>query len=509
METPSLENIESRKPIIDRESTEQYSPDQMDQQWRLLTEAIRRNILTNPETRTAAIGYISSPVDESLPRNFLDGLSSDDRVARLKERYRDKIGNYLELEPVPEDQISPDIRNAKSLTKPENTVEMLQRLYGIDTPEYYENLRRYAESGMFLRGITAQERLMITQRYRFARDVKLLALQAEVAGLGENIQINDRGEAVLPSGTSIRINAEDETRRQELLNPQNWQRRRQLKDRVYEIQVGSSKYILKEKKTARHTDTKKHGHKPGLTSLEEFQTAQHFQENGVEQQGNIKVNWEKPVASVTFPDGFQFTVFEHEDGLVEESSVTQALAQEILEHRDQFENEFVAIQTMAGKFKDDPKVLAFERGNTESGLKTILQWLGLRKEQIPELSFEEFAVIKALRMQRQARNLMKEIIIRNSYTNSDLDGYSFKINSQNGKPQLEIFGFDFEYFSKIDQDEIEERIKRHNDFEQEWESRDGVGFLCWYNGSSVTRMQKAAYFAMLEAEGLLQENENH
>ena len=362
---------------------------------------------------------------------------------------------------------------------------------------------------MFLRGITAQERLMIAQRYRFARDVKLLALQAEIAGLRENIQIDDGGEAVLPSGTSIRINVEDETRRQELLNPQNWQKRRQLKDRVYEIQVGPSKYILKEKKTARHTDTKKHGHKPGLTSLEEFQTAQHFQENGVEQQGSIKVDWENPVASVTFPDGFQFTVFEHEDGLLEESSITQVLAQEILEDREQFKVEFVAIQAMAGKFKDDPKVLAFERGNRESGLRAILQWLGLRKEQVPELSFEEFAVIKALRMKRQARSLMQEIIVRNGYTNSDLDGYSFKINSQNGIPQLEIFGFDFEYFSKIDQDEIEERVKRHKDFEQEWESRDGVGFLCWHDGSSVTRMQKAAYFAMLKAEGLLQENEDY
>jgi hypothetical protein len=243
--------------------------------------------------------------------------------------------------------------------------------------------------------------------------------------------------------------------------------------------------------------------------LEEFQTAQHFQENGVEQRGSIKVDWEKPVASVTFPDGFQFTVFEHEDGLLVENSVIQVLAQEILEHRDQFEEEYTAVQAMAGKFKDDPKVLAFKRGNTESGLRAILQWLGLRKEQIPELSFEEFSVIKALRMERQARSLMKEIIVRNGYTNSDLEGYSFKINSQNGKPQLEIFGFDFEYFSKIDQDEIEERVKRSKDFEQEWESRDGVGFLCWYDGSSITRMQKAAYFAMLKAEGLLQENEDH
>ena len=505
MERLSVENIERRKPVLDAESAERFAPDQMDQQWRLLTEAVRRDILTKPETRKIAAGYIASPVDESLPHRFLDGLSSDERVAKLQERYGDEIGDYLALASVPDDQINPDVSHSATLDQPEHVIERLRSIYDSDTPEYYQYLRECVESGMFLRGITARERLLVIQRYRFARDVKLLALQAEVAEQGGDVVANDRGEVHLPSGATIHINIEDEAKRQELLSPQNWEKRRQLKDRVYEIHVGPTRYILKEKKTARHTDTKEGGHKSGLSSLEEFQTAQHFRENGAVERGNIKVSWERPVASVTFPDGFQFTVFEHEEGLIEDRSITQALAQEILERREQFEDGFTAIRAMADTFKDDPKVLAFEHGNTESGLRAVLRWIGLRKEQIPDLTFEEFAKIKALRMEKQAKNLMRETITRNGCTNSDLDGFSYKINQKDGNIQLEIFGFDFEYFSKIDQDEVEEEVKKYQDFQRGWERRDGIGFLFWDDGSPVTRMQKAGYFALLGVEGLLQQ----
>ncbi len=503
MEGPPVAKIRTREPVIDNEFEEQYKPEKMDQQWRLLTEAVLRDILTKPEIRKLVASYIKTPVSESLPKQFLDGLSSDERVRRLKERYKSQIGAYLDLEPVPENQITPDLRLAQSLSKPADIVRMLQRIYGTDTAEYYRQLE--AKSSMLLRGITAQERVMIAQRYRFARDVKLLALQAEASGIRENIQANDSNEAVLPSGTCIRINIEDETKRRELLNPQNWKKRRQLKDRVYEIEVGSSSYILKEKKTARHTDTMGHGHRPGLSSLKEFQTARQLRENGIVNHGNIKVNWEKPVATVTFPDGFQFTVFAHEEGLIEEETITQLLAEEILEHRKQYQQEFNAIRAITAKFKDDPRVLLFEHGNTRSGLKAILQWMGLRKKQISELTFEEFALIKALRMVRQAKNLMQETITKNGYIDIDSEDHAYKINSVEGKPQLEIFGFDFEYFSPIDQSEVERTIRRLKDYVQKRESQFGIGFLYWDDGSPVTRMQRACYFAILQSENCLQQ----
>jgi len=509
LEKLTIGNIEAREPIIDQASVEHYQPEVMDRQWLLLTEAMRKEILSHPEARESAIALINSPVDESLPGTFLDSLSSDERVARLKERYGSGIADYLHLLPVPDDQIGYDLRNSSKLSRPQDMAQMLQSIYGADTPKYYEYLEGCVDSGMFLRGITTQERQMIAQRYRFARDVKLLSLQAEVANQEIPLQANDRNEVMLPSGISIHLNVDDEIQKQELLNPQNWKKRRQIKDRVYEIQIGSSTYILKEKKTERHVDTKERGHVSGLTSLEEFQTAQHFQKNGVADHGGIKVSWENPLAVVTFPDGFQFTVFDHEDGIIEENSITQLLSQEIIKYREHYEEEFTLISTMTETFKDDPRVMKFEHGNTESGLSKInamLMKIGLKsKKQIPKISFEEFSLIKALKMQRQARSLLKEAIIRNNYKNSDLDGYAYRINLQNGSPQLEIIGFDFEYFSKMCHSDTKKRIQRHKDFEQEMEHKDGIGFAYWYDSSPITRMQKAGYFALLEVEKLSQQ----
>lgn len=502
MEAVFLKNIKSRKPVLDCESFKQYPPDQIDQQWRLLTEAVRRNILTQSGVRAIAIGYISSPVHESLPKNFLDRLSSDTKIAKLRDRYKGQIRDYLELESVPDDQITPDIKHARSITNPKEIIHRLQILYGINTPEYYQHLQEAIESGKFLHGITTQERWMITQRYSFARDVKLLALQAETASLGENIEINNCGEVILPSWTIIKINVDNVGKWHELLNPQNWHKRRQIKDRVYEIQVWSSKYILKEKKTARHIDTKKHGHEPGLSSLEEFLTARHFHENGSEEQDSIKVSWEKPIASVTFPDGFQFTVFEYNDDLLDEDAIIQALSQEIMKYREQFEVEFEFIKRISIKYRDDPKVLIFNSGSKKSKLSTITRWLRFQKK-IPELSFEEFALIKALRIKRWAIYKKTEIITKNGYENHDRDGYLFKINIQNNRPQLEIFGFDFEYFSKISAQESERRVKSYKDNEKDYESTYGIGFLNWSDGNSVTPIQQATYFAFLEAEGIL------
>src|SRR3989338_11613314 len=150
------------------------------------------------------------------------------------------------------------------------------------------------------------------------------------------------------------------------MNPTVWEKRKQIKDRVYEIQVGTSSYFLKEKKTARHTDTKKHGHKPGLTSLEEYQTARSFNEQATIHKDDISLRWEKPIATVMFPDGFQFTVFEFEEGLRDADSARHVLEHEIERRREMYEVEFQLLQPMVEQMKDHPKVLSFESYSTES-----------------------------------------------------------------------------------------------------------------------------------------------
>jgi hypothetical protein len=98
---------------------------------------------------------------------------------------------------------------------------------------------------------------------------------------------------------------------------------------------------------------------------------------------------------------------------------------------------------------------------------------------------------------------MSQVMLENNYENSDTDGYAFRVHSD-GEVGLDILGFDFEYFEKVSPERTAEVRERHEEFQTKWEARQGIGFLNWSTGRSVTRMQKAAYFAMLEAEGILQ-----
>jgi hypothetical protein len=489
----SLEGFPVREPILDKNAERKFSSDQMDRQWRLVTEALRREILSDPEVRQQVIGFAATPVSESLPGIFLRRIANE-RVNQLLRRYgQGGIESYLSLAAVPDEQIRPDITNTPGLADPEHISKILKGYYGDDHEAYDQALQRYVEGGAFSQGITREERVMVAQRFRFARDVKMLILQAEALENQETVKAG-RGEErlELPSGTVINFNTEVGSRTiDDLTSPQDWKKRQQLKDRVYEIQTGDSRYILKERKTSRHTDTKKGGHQSGLTSEAEFRTAEDFQRRGNVEQDDLKVSWEKPLSSVRFPDGFQFTIFDYEKGLIGNSTIVENLSQAIQTNREQYEAEYQTIRTAADKFKDDRDV----KDAWSSSDST-------------ELSFEEFVRVKALRLERRARNFLRETVAQLGYDNSDFDGYAFRINSGKACLQLEIIGFDFEYFTKIDDPRVKvETEKRNREYQRKNESRTGIGFLRWSDEQQVSRMQRAAYFAMLEKDGLLDSNE--
>jgi len=506
---PDIDDIEARTPILDAESGAEFTPDKIEQQWQLLSEAMRRQILENPETRQLAIEFIDTPVSETLPGEFTTRMSQDERVGRLLGRYETEVGGYLGLDPVPDDIIKPDIANAPSFEEPKSILERWKKYYGDGTSEYHDHIRRGIEEGYFSRGLTGHERLMVKTRYRFARDVKLLALGAEVLEQEGNLVPDENGQIELQSGTRITLNTENAQDVEQLVSPQSWEKRRQIKDRVYEIQVGDSTYILKEKKTDRHTDTMRHGHKPGVSSLEEFEAAKFFVENATLDQGDLKVSWETPLATVEFPDGFQFTVFKHEPGLMEQRGRGREIVKKIKEHQGQFQAEYEVIKELSEKYSKDPRVDRFEDGNTESGLKSFLKFIGLRKEESPEkLSFEEFAIIKAYRLQSQAKDLMHRTILEKGYSNRDMDGYAFRVNEEDERFQLELIGFDFEYYQKISAKEAKEILDRREKHRYD-DHKSGLNFLYWTDLGAVTPQERAGYLAMLELEGLLEEDEEY
>ena len=462
--------VASPQPFADNDSIEgkpmedgsaaKFHLDEINNQWMLVTEAVRRDLLTKPTVRNVLTQFCTTPVSELLPQSVFHTIETiDERIAQLSSRYSASLGAYLNIAPVSEDRIVPDITYSPHLTE--------------------------------------EEKSLVATRFRFARDVKTLALAAELEENKSEIQ-QAGNEILLPSGTKIVIDAEGETRR-DLLQPHIWQKRTQLKDRVYEIEVNNRRYILKERKTSRHTDTKKGGHREGRSTADEYEVARSFNQNASVTSDTTIISWEKPIGYVEYPDGYSFTVFEFEEGLMGDYHITPQLARAIQEHREQFEDEYHRVSSLTSKYLESD--LAFLSSRNRSAQRKANLWnsLAINRWRAPALSYEAFSRVKALKMQRNAVQRMKEIIFENGYEAHDLDGYAFRINTDK-EVKLEVVGFDFEYFFSITKEEISERKAHLRQHDREVEMKFNIGVANW-EGNRINKIDKAAYLALLELEG--------
>lgn len=436
-----------------RNSLKNQRSEEADRQWRLISEAIRRDIRAKSTIRRALIPFVQRPLSENIPSDALKVMERNSSfVAKLGVRYRAGLTEYLNLPPVPDELLVPDLRNAF--------------------------------------GITLAEQALVATRYRFARDIKLLSLAAEILEQG-GVKLNRKNETVLPSGTIIAIDSclkgEDV---KGFLDPLQWERRKQIKDRVYEIAIGNRPYILKEKKTARHMDTKEDGHIPGLSAAQEFATAQHFLKKGFRNHGDIRLSWEQPLGFVIFPDGFQFTAYEFKEGLISDDDIEARLVTTIMNRRDFFEREFRLIAEGAEKWKTTPGALRYLVEGSGSSLA---------EEELKPLNFDDFTKVKIRRMVERAKDLQQETIYSLNFTNSDADGHAFRIRST-PNVELEIVGMDFEYFLPITPKRTKEDLGRLRRSNRNYSLEHGIGYGPWKDGSPVKRIQQAAYLAMLELE---------
>lgn len=439
-----------------------FAREEMKRQWLLVTEAIRQEVLADPAVRSIVQSFIDQPVDEELPQKLMGALAAHPRLAQLAQRYEQELVAYLAFPAIPDKHMQPDFRHATS--------------------------------------ITLEERNRAIQRYRFARDVKLLALQAESAQHGGSIHLGEEGTATLPGGISIITHLADSPERKALLDPNNWIKRRQIKDRVYEIQVGKAQYILKEQKTNRHTDTMKTGHQPTASSQEEFEIARHYQEYAIV-EGDIKANWEQPVAAVTFPDGYQFVIYEYADGLLDGRESRAALPQKILEHPEQFEAEFQEVAKLIDSYYDNKYVLASEAPEKPSALRSALIRLGFIKEErvaAPKLTFDDYAIVKSVHMHAQANDLLWRQYTKSDYADHDGSDNAFRTNLIDDKIQLEILGFDFEYFYRLDEDQLEGRKIMLQDTDVQTKRANPLADINYWSAPSTSRVQRAAYLAILD-----------
>lgn len=425
--------------ISEHAQREEAYLDQANRPWLAVTEAARRDILADPEFRQTAAGFNSAPLGEELAGKAVREFAAlDPRIARLAQTAGKTLGRKLALEPVPDSLLVPDITNAPSLVSPGFAKERLAntKLYSPD--EVYTAIRDDLAKTTAKGGVTQAERRLAASRYRYARDIKVLGLMAELHDNPIDVPVVENDTVVhnLPSGTTIGMTPEAFLEHPTLLDPATWQNRRQLKDRVYAVIIDGQEYIMKERKTPRHTDTKRYGHIDGLTSAQEFAVAREFADLGTIKQDGSELHWERPLGYVEFPDGYQFCLFESEPDLDTEWP-TAVLEAAINEKQDAYAAEFGEIAARAQDILRDRKDLI---------PRYLLEDQPALQETTTGFSFEEFAQLKAGLTISHAKNTLTSVMQNQGYVNSDEDGFGFRIKPGE-KPMLEIMGFDFEYYT--------------------------------------------------------------
>lgn len=465
-----------RDRVLENEAANKARDAEIDHQWLVVTESARRAIITSPEVRHSAVPFTTEPLSEALPQKAIRSLAGiDPRTARLAEAMGKTLGSVLGLSPVPDELLTPDLRHAPSLRRKADEVDSLTR-WKSDLSEHYDDLLQETRNRVEKSpGVTQAERDLVARRYRYARDIKMLGLMAELQE--QPVASAEAKEGVitheLESGTKLVMTSEAFETSPSLLDPQKWESRHQLKDRVYVVMVDGKEYIMKERKTPRHTDVKKHGHKDGLTSQQEFEAAKEFSDLGTIRQGDVELRWEKPLGYVEFPDGYQFCLFESELGLKSDTPRHQ-LAREIMDAPEEYADEFEQTRERAKQIYDERKDLLWGYEDRDAAANKPKRFTIPRaarrhrkayeaKPKPDELTFEEFAQLKANYLVDEARELLSQTMWDHDYTNSDMDGYAFRLH-KGKRPTIEIIGFDFEYYRKDpkDAERIKQNVQRSN-----------------------------------------------
>lgn len=507
-EVNQFEYIDRRVPVLDSENGVDFEA--MRRQWLLITEAVRREILVNYQYRQIIVPFCQTPVSETLPLEFYDAVShSGTFAAKVCQRYAQSLGTFLNIPTVPDEALTPDITYSPNLPPPPEEMYASQMRYLMEgDPDPADTLHRYGEADFFTLGTTPAERKLVAERYVMARDVKMLSLGAEMTDVLElNAQSPSSNELVLPSGIHIVIDQDLMASHADLLQPHIWEKRRQVKDRVYEITVGGKPYILKEKKTARHTDTKKGGHQEGNTSAMEFEIAKLFYKTGVVQTNELSVTWEQPIGYVEFPDGFQFTVFSFEQELIPDAWAHRSLVTELLEHEDKYLAEYQAALALVPAYLDHPLVKKYQRPERRSRMTQIGGLLSQRfkpTQPPPLLTVVEYLQVKAFLMIQNVDEMRTQQIKQFGFTNSDLDGYAYQVKSIEEGAHLVTTGFDFEYYRRMTpQEEAATDELRKLELSYAKDHCYGMSFEHWNYGSAVTSSQRAVYLALMDEAGKL------
>lgn len=514
-----IADLPFRTPVIDGLSKEdaREREERVNNQWTTVTGIARAAILNSPQVREAMAGLSVLPLSESLPKNAIDTLSQVDSRASEAIRQMGVLGSYVALNNVPDEAIGKRLKGATPLRTKETVVkDLVDRKTG-DPAGYGTALDQWRKYLAEDPGITETEKELVARRYQFGRDTKLLGLMAEMhdtTAIPERSGEDGLTTIRLESGTKVVATNEAYEEKPGLLNPEHWKGRRQLKDRVYSVKIGDESYIMKERKTGRHRDTHDNRHIDSLSAREEFETAKEFADLGTIKKGNIRARWEKPLGYAEFPDadgkGYEFVLFE-KDPDVDEKLLPTTLAQEILRAQESYKEEFEQAKQRAKEIYETREGLLDNALKAEAFNQPKKKRFAFTKKarqqrkyldslpQPDELTFDEFAKIKAHHIMEEASDLVSDTLIDRGYRNLDSQKEDFASKLRkgpDGQVGVDIFVFDCEYYQK-DPSSTEEMKQRT---QQERENGYGAKSRVYAEGDARA-IAVAASYALLEQDG--------
>ena len=123
-------HLDVREPVMGLDKIEKYPNTKTEKEWMFTTEAIRRRILSEDDTRKMAAGMVTEEVNEKLPEKFLFGLEDVDPLLKRLGEKQSELAEYLSIDAVPDKYAGADIKMAKLLfpTDVENEINLHKRL---------------------------------------------------------------------------------------------------------------------------------------------------------------------------------------------------------------------------------------------------------------------------------------------------------------------------------------------------------------------------------------------
>ncbi|MSU75094.1 MAG: hypothetical protein EXS55_01065 [Candidatus Magasanikbacteria bacterium] len=290
----------------------------------------------------------------------------------------------------------------------------------------------------------------LARRYGFlifemARDLKLLALMAEVAGQPHPLARNSEGITTLPNGIEIAVNTNYPNIDAEVLDPTLWEKRKYVDtSRVSIVTIKGQKYVLKEHRTKQYRANLSVDINKFHSSKQEFQIAKQLEDFGQAENDRVRVRFEMPIGCVTMPDGYQFVLYKYEPAFEYNGP---SLREAIVRNPEEFKEEFTQVTELALRLDKAATLTTISEALREN---EYVKYFFVEKDRklktdgkLSDLTFEDFVAAKDEFLYCIAYLELTRAQNRLGLESDDKNEHVY-ITRESPRVTLEVVGFDLE-----------------------------------------------------------------